>query len=257
MNKLPPQHTLVPTSSALGESVAPRCWRTGFVWNRLLLWLPTLALLLALPSRQSEAQAVRLPNADDRQSERRSQAPWVAWEVVTRNQVETVQAQSEPDACTAPGTLIANDGLRPLTEVTLDIQPVPGEVPPDVAAHKFAQAGQLPQPMGACRPWHPSVFSWEAPALCYRPLYFEEVNLERYGYSCGVAQPFVSAAHFFGTVPAMPYLMTVDKPRECVYTLGHYLPGSCAPYHTYFPPPSLKAGLVEAAVVTGLIFVLP
>jgi hypothetical protein len=223
----------------------------------LLLWLPALVLLLALPDRHVAAQAVRLPNPHDGQAERRSQAPWVAWEVVARSPSGTLQDPSEPGSHAAPSTLIANDGLRPLTQVTLDIQPLPGEVPPDVAAHKFAQAGQIPQPMGACRPWQPSVFWWEAPAFCHQPLYFEEINLERYGYSCGVAQPFVSAAHFFGTVPAMPYLMTVDKPRECVYTLGHYLPGSCAPYHTYCPPPSLKAGLAEAAVITGLIFVLP
>ena len=67
--------------------------------------------------------------------------------------------------------------------------------------------------------------------FCHRPLYFEEINLERYGYGCGwCLQPGASAAHFFGTVPALPYLMTVDCPHECIYTLGHYRPGSCPPW---------------------------
>jgi hypothetical protein len=173
------------------------------------------------------------------------------------SQAESSPERPQPDSPAATDNVVAEDGLRPLTQVTLDIRPVPGAVPPDVAAHKFDQAGQVSQPTGACRPWHPSVFWWEAPATCHQPLYFEEINLERYGYSHGIAQPFLSAAHFFGTVPALPYLMSVDKPRECIYTLGHYVPGSRAPYHTHLPPPSLRAGVAEAAVMTGLIFVLP
>ena len=45
-------------------------------------------------------------------------------------------------------------------------------------------------------------YAWDAPALCHNPLYFEDVNLERYGYSLRYArvfQPVVSGAEFFVT----------------------------------------------------------
>jgi len=149
------------------------------------------------------------------------------------------------------------DGLKPISEVTLDIRPEEGELPRDLAAAKFHDAGEVRHLPGTNRPWPLYEFWWEAPAVCHRPLYFEEVNLERYGYSYGRLQPFLSGAHFFGKVPALPYLMTAEPHRDCVYTLGHYPPGSYAPYRLHYPPLSLRAAAVEAAVVTGLIFAIP
>lgn len=100
--------------------------------------------------------------------------------------------------------------------------------------------------------------SWAAPATCHRPLYFEEVNLERYGFSqFGYLQPVASAAHFFATVPLLPYKMTLDPPCECIYTLGHHRPGSCVPYRIHQLPLQLDAAAVEAGVVTGLVFLIP
>lgn len=99
-------------------------------------------------------------------------------------------------------------------------------------------------------------FHWQAPGTCHQPLYFEEINLERYGYSCiGEAQPILSAAHFFGTVPIMPYKMTVHRPCECIYTLGHYRPGSCVPHRTHWLPWRWDAAAVQLGAVTGLAFI--
>ena len=43
------------------------------------------------------------------------------------------------------------------------------------------------------RNWIASTLTWKASALCHKPLYFEEVALERYGHSVGpIKQPFVS-----------------------------------------------------------------
>jgi len=149
------------------------------------------------------------------------------------------------------------DGLKSICEVTLDIRPEEGELPRDLAAVKFQKEGEVRHLPGTNRPWPLYEFWWEAPAFCHRPLYFEEVNLERYGYSHGLAQPLLSGAHFFGKIPALPYLMTAEPHRDCVHTLGHYPPGSYAPYHIHYPPLSLRAAAVEAAVVTGLIFAIP
>jgi hypothetical protein len=101
-------------------------------------------------------------------------------------------------------------------------------------------------------------FNWVAPATLHKPLYFEEVNLERHGYSSFVLmQPVVSAAHFFGTVPLLPYKLAAQPPHKPIYTLGHYRPGSCVPYRIHSPPWCLEAATVEAGVITGLIFLIP
>ena len=109
-------------------------------------------------------------------------------------------------------------------------------------------------------------FNWVASCLCHNPLYFEEINLERYGYGCGVdgpcctngVQSLCSAAHFFGTVVALPYEMGVDCPCECDYTLGHYRPGSCPPrqFHCCTRCSAL-GGLSASGAAVGLIFLIP
>jgi hypothetical protein len=101
-------------------------------------------------------------------------------------------------------------------------------------------------------------YTWKASGLCHKPLYFEEVALERYGHSAGpYLQPVASAAHFFLIVPALPYFMGVYPPNECIYTLGYYRPGSCAPYILDPFPLSVRGGLAEAAVWTGMVFLIP
>jgi hypothetical protein len=88
------------------------------------------------------------------------------------------------------------------------------------------------------RVWTPLCYCWEAPSLCYGPLYFEETNLERFGYSqtyLRTMQPLVSSAQFFGTSFILPYLLVAEPPCECVYTLGEYRPGSCVPFRWNYP----------------------
>ena len=102
------------------------------------------------------------------------------------------------------------------------------------------------------------MFTWKAAGYCHKPLYFEDWQLERYGHSHGpVADPFISAAHFFVTLPVLPYKMGVELPWECVYPLGYYRPGSCAPWTIPAVPISWRGMAAEAATVTGLVFLLP
>lgn len=180
----------------------------------------------------------------------------VYWLVLVTAMVGCSELAAETAIPATPSRL-AGDGLRPMEDLSVDIQPESGDLPGDPAAAKFAAAGQVQHMAGTSRPWPLYSYWWEAPAVCHRPLYFEEVNLERYGYSCGVAQPVVSAAHFFGTIPALPYLMAAEPCSRCVYTLGHYRPGSCAPLQIVRPPLSLRGAAAEAGVVTGLIFAIP
>ena len=107
------------------------------------------------------------------------------------------------------------------------------------------------------RNWETKLFSWKASALCHKPLYFEEVALERYGHSLNpLIQPIFSGVHFFATIPILPYLMGVYPPNECQYVLGYYRPGDCAPWLVPPFPFSLRGAVVEATAVVGGIFIV-
>ena len=112
------------------------------------------------------------------------------------------------------------------------------------------------QHQGRC--WDPITYMWKASALCHKPLYFEDEQLERYGHSFSPCfQPFISGAHFFCTLPVLPYCMGVEPPCECVYALGHYRPGSCAPYMCNPVPLSVRGAVIQAGAVTGAAAALP
>jgi hypothetical protein len=107
------------------------------------------------------------------------------------------------------------------------------------------------------RHFAPVTFAWKATGVCHKPLYFEDVQLERYGHSWNpVLQPVLSGAHFFASVALWPYHMGLTPPHECIYTLGYYRPGSCAPYMIEAFPLSVRAGLSEAFALTGFAFML-
>jgi len=97
-----------------------------------------------------------------------------------------------------------------------------------------------------------------ASEFCYRPLYFQEVNLERYGTSHGPWQPFISGARFFATVPALPYMMTVHKPCVCRYWPHYYPAGRHAPcWEPEGLPFDPEGAGIEALAVYGLILLIP
>ena len=103
-----------------------------------------------------------------------------------------------------------------------------------------------------------TTMTWKASGACHKPLYFEEVQLERYGHEWGpVAQPVISTAHFFGNIAVLPYKMGIHPMNECQYSLGYYRPGSCAPWTLGPVPLSLRGALVQAKVVTGAALALP
>jgi hypothetical protein len=103
-----------------------------------------------------------------------------------------------------------------------------------------------------------STVQWKASGACHNPLYFEQVQLERYGHETGpVLQPLISSAHFLLTIPMLPYKMAINPPNECQYALGYYRPGDCAPYMVQPFPWSVRAGLVQAGVWTGVAAIVP
>lgn len=108
------------------------------------------------------------------------------------------------------------------------------------------------------RSWTPTTMTWTASNLCHKPLYFEEVNLERYGHTAGpFAQPVISSAHFFFNIAVLPYKMGVHSPHECQYALGYYRPGNCAPWIVPPVPLSVKGAWYQAAAMTGAALLIP
>ena len=108
------------------------------------------------------------------------------------------------------------------------------------------------------RNWTLSTFTWKASGLCHKPLYFEEVQLERYGHTAGpVKQTFLSGAHFFGSLFFLPYEMGLNPPNECQYELGYYRPGDCAPWLLHAIPLSARGARMQLGAVTSGITLVP
>jgi hypothetical protein len=117
---------------------------------------------------------------------------------------------------------------------------------------------KMPADQKKLRDYTMITFTWKASGLCHKPLYFEQRGLERYGHSVGpIAQPLLSGAHFFGTFFVLPYKAGINPPHECVYALGNYRPGSCAPYMVPPIPLSVRGALMEAGAVVGMVYLLP
>jgi hypothetical protein len=155
-------------------------------------------------------------------------------------------------ASVEPRLSLRGDGLLQRmgpTDRCLDVRLV-NQITTDISIK--ADGSERPEDIGSvCRPsqvepgsampfreWQPLGYCWEAPSLCHGPLYFEETNLERFGYSqkgLRAIQPLASTARFFGTVPMLPYLLLAEPSRDCVYTLGQYRPGSCVPFQWNYP----------------------
>jgi hypothetical protein len=146
--------------------------------------------------------------------------------------------------------------VRPLDEVGVDVSLPSGPMPHDYALEHGVAAA--PADDAALRLWQGTAKQWSATNSVHQPLYFEQVNAERYGYGCAPClQPIASTAHFFASAVALPYQMAADCPRSCVYTLGHYRPGDCGPRQRHYWPCSVKGGVVQAATVVGLVALIP
>ena len=102
------------------------------------------------------------------------------------------------------------------------------------------------------RSWTPQTTTWYASSLCHKPLYFENIQLERYGHTHGpVLQPLASTVHFFGKLFFLPYNTSINPPNECQYALGFYRPGNCAPWLKDPFPISLSGAARQTAFWTG------
>lgn len=139
--------------------------------------------------------------------------------------------------------------LKQLKDLSTNIAPSGGVLPPECP---------LVEEPGAPHGVVLTTFTWTASALCHKPLYLEDVALERYGHSWGpILQPFVSGTRFYLGTLAIPYKMGIEPPTECIYALGHYRPGSCAPYTLGPIPISARGALLQGIYATGAALSIP
>ncbi len=152
--------------------------------------------------------------------------------------------------------LLADD--RPVTQMSLNVQPEPGRMPEQrglSSDSNLSATGKYSAEID--RGWRDCLVHWNASEASHGPLYFEEANLERHGYSRGYWQPVFSGVRFFSTAPLLPGLMTLDRPFSLQYELGESRVGSSTPYRARKIPWDAKSVLVEIAVVSGISFIIP
>ncbi|TWU05303.1 hypothetical protein CA54_59910 [Symmachiella macrocystis] len=142
-----------------------------------------------------------------------------------------------PEDVLSPTPVQEDVGFVPITALSVNILPKTRDeqgralmMAPDRASEYFAANGDYLVPIEQVRLWGLMNYQWEAPAFCYNPLYFEEVNAERYGNTFGCWQPWVSAGHFYASIGLLPLKMLIEPPHDCEYYLGHYRPGRCVPF---------------------------
>lgn len=250
------------------------------------------ALLLALPATAFSEDFFDLLEPAAREATRQAnheeavgpilETP--ATEAATEAEPETLLVAQAMELIPSPAVTAAPEPIaspkhsplaRPIVSLTLDTQAdaqlvaqqqsIPDQFAiQDHAANRFGEwdAPQIAASVSSSR-FGPNHFRFAAPAVYSRPLYFEQPNLERYGHHVAwcehdnLTQSALSAAHFFATVPVMPYKMGATLPDECSYVLGSYRPGSCNPHQLLRPELSVRGLALEGAAVTGLIFLVP
>ncbi|WP_417738965.1 hypothetical protein [Rosistilla oblonga] len=133
-----------------------------------------------------------------------------------------------------------------------------GQTPKNNADLVMTNTIPLPEGYDRSGNWVYSQYDWQAANTFSHPLYFQDAMLERNGHELKYClQPALSAARFFTTIPALPYLMTIQRPCEYNHTLGYYRPGTRAPNLLQRPPYQRDAVLNQAAWTTGAVFLIP
>ncbi|MBL8824449.1 MAG: hypothetical protein JNJ77_17815 [Planctomycetia bacterium] len=97
----------------------------------------------------------------------------------------------------------------------------------------------------------------QASYVVYQPLYFQQINVERYGWECGVFQPVISTAQFYGDVLLFPYKFASNPPWHCEANAGYALPGDPEPLRFLTTPFSWRGVAAQAGVAVGAAGIFP
>ncbi len=86
------------------------------------------------------------------------------------------------------------------------------------------------------RQWPQMTASYVAPINWHLPVYFDDINAERFGNHVGIVQPFASAAKFYGDIVLLPYRAWLTPPWQPLSTAGLPRPGDEVAPVLYVPP---------------------
>jgi len=141
---------------------------------------------------------------------------------------------------------------KPIDEIRIS-EAASDDAPPNLAATLMETDEPVRVTADGVRPFLPDRYS-----VCFRhrPLYFQELNLERCGSTYGIAQNAVSAGHFLTNTALLPYRMATRHPDQTVNHSGDCRSGGN--YRCDIEPLGCggRAALVESAAVAGFIFLL-
>lgn len=133
-----------------------------------------------------------------------------------------------------------------------------GSLPKDVVSGRLPPVQVLPIGFDRDIAMTSSMKQWIPSAICHKPLYFQDTMLERHGHErFPCVQSLASGVRFFGTLPILPYMMTLHPPAKDVSNLGYYRPGTAAPCLFERPPYDARALGVQTMVTTGAVLVIP
>lgn len=173
------------------------------------------------------------------------------------------QPPTQPDAAAnelpAQEEQVAPLNITPIAEIPLSLAPInnhkaPKEKSTGLDSRTFGDLRELRMEQG----WTPSMMNWRATNFAHRPLYFEDILLERHGQRRRHGtQPLWSAAHFFTTFPILPYKIGIERPCECIYTLGYGRPGNCKPSLRRRFVYETDAALFESGAWVAAVLLLP
>jgi hypothetical protein len=170
---------------------------------------------------------------------------------------ESVEPVQTPSFLKTPPQSVLRQGLQPLAAELPDTSVREGLMPPDLS-HVLFDDETVSASVDRGSQWTPMDFHWVPSELRYQPTYFEDTMLERHGQRRHpLIQPLASGSRFFLTIPALPYAAAVNPPCRPTCPLGHFRVGSGAPCLCQRPPLQVDAGLLEAGLVLGTIFIVP
>jgi len=93
--------------------------------------------------------------------------------------------------------------------------------------------------------------------VCYKRLYFNQINSERYGWDLGIIHPIVSAGIFYWDLIMLPYHCGTEPFRKYECSAGYCLPGDPVPLLLYPPEFSVTGTVLEAGTIVSLFAIFP
>jgi hypothetical protein len=128
---------------------------------------------------------------------------------------------------------------------------------PQAVRVQFPEKPVLSRVAFTARSFPPSAIYAEPNFVMHHRLYFEEKNVERFGWELGILQPIVSTAAFYKDVIFLPHNFGSFPHRRYDSSAGKCLPGDTVPYLLYPPELTITGGLLQIGTVVGLYGIVP